>query len=106
MDESNYEDYNRTTFTLTRQQTEFLKKIDHNQSAALRKALNTLIHKQKRDVVRENILTLSIGCIFLFFATLTPNIIIILISTCFGFFICLYAVGGMIIEIRRTKIIK
>jgi len=95
------DDYIRMSFTLTQNHLDYLKSIDANQSSALRKALDSLMKKQRSDAFKENLLILSIGCIFLFFSTLTPYVGIIVMATGFGFLISVYAIGRMIDEIRR-----
>jgi len=97
------DDFIRMSFTLTQKHLDYLKSIDMNQSSALRKALDYQIQKQKKDAFRDNLLILCIGCIFLFFSTLTPYIGVIIAGTVFGLIICMYSVGRIVNEIRRTR---
>ena len=103
MESTDIEEYNRATVSLTKEQWSFLKKIDNNQCAAVRKAINMLMKRKAKDVFRENLLIICMGCIFLFFATITPFTPIIIILCCFGGFISAYGIGGLISAIRRTK---
>jgi len=103
MESTDFEEYATKTFRLSDEYMNFLKQIDHNQSAALRKALDMLMKRKAKDVFRENLLIICMGCIFLFFATITPFTPIIIILCCFGGFISAYGIGGLISAIRRTK---
>jgi len=102
MDESDFDTVHKT-FRLSPEHVEFLESVDKNVSNALRKTIDMLKKRSKKEIIKEGIYVLLIGVVFLFFATLSTNIGIIIVSSFFGLAICVYSLGGMIFEIQRTR---
>ena len=98
------EDVKRTTLILLPKHVEHLLSVHDNQSEAIRRIIDDHMQTAKRHPIFDNIIIISLGLIFVFFAFIIPNLVAAVVSTLFGVWFVSYGViGGIAGEIRRTN---
>jgi len=82
--ELDYEEALVKSFSLLKHHVNFLETIEQNQSLALRKALDELMKRQKKQKLLDAIMPLSLALIFYIVAYIATDIIVSIVSLGFG----------------------
>ena len=103
------EDYvSHRTYDLCQRHIDYLNSINPgNHNAALRTSLDRLIqidkqknNKQKMDSIKDNVVIIAIGMIFLLFGIVSKELLVIITSLGVGLFFATY--GLITIKVKKT----
>jgi hypothetical protein len=96
----NYEEATVKSYSLLPHHIAFLERLESNQSLALRKALDELIKRQKKDKILNALMPLSLALIFFLVAYIAIDIIVSIVSLGFGVMLSVVGIWRHINEIH------
>jgi len=96
----NYEEAQIKSYSLLPHHIAFLETVESNQSLALRKALDELIKRQKKDKIIDAIMPLSLALIFFLVAYIAIPITITILAMGFGVMLSVIGIWRYINEIH------
>ena len=102
------EELNQRSFHLCQRHISFLEEINPSRSQALRTVLDSIItgeeQTQRKKILDNSILYISLGFVFFCFIFLTQNIYIYIIGLGLGLFLITYgSIGGLRNALQRTN---